>query len=40
MTVDFECGMVLGGSVVGLVGVALAVALRLLARHQGSWPGD
>jgi hypothetical protein len=38
MSVDFECGMVLGGGLVGLVGVALAVTLRLLAQREDSWP--
>lgn len=38
MSVDFECGMVLGGGLVGLAGLALAVALRLLAQRDGGWP--
>lgn len=38
MSVDFECGMVLGGGLAGLVGVALAVTLRLLAQRDGGWP--
>lgn len=38
MSVDFECGMVLGGSLVGLAGFFLAVAMRLLAQRDGGWP--
>ena len=38
MSADFECGMVLGGCVVGLLGFLLAAVLRLLAQRDGGWP--
>ncbi len=40
MSVDFECGLVLGGSIVGVVGLLLAVVLRLLAQRDGGWPNE
>ncbi|WP_257640990.1 hypothetical protein [Acetobacter okinawensis] len=40
MNTDFECGLVLGGALVGGVGVMLALALRLLARRDGGWPNQ
>ncbi|MFT9361301.1 hypothetical protein [Acetobacter okinawensis] len=40
MSADFECGMVLGGALVGGVGLVLAVTLRLLAQRDGGWPNQ